>query len=288
MKPHLYSDYKIKYAAALPLSACTVTKAPLLTREGIDPEDGSVLLFLLPYYTKEGEGGNLSMYAAGRDYHGVFRRLSERILSEFHSLCPEARFAAYADHSPIDEKIAAAKAGLGVIGCHSLLINEEYSSFVFIGGIYSDMKAENWLSLIDDVALPEEPAVSYCTRCGACRRACPVGAVGNDIGIDPEACLSAISQKKKLSWAEEELIASAPFLWGCDVCQLACPYTAAARESGTIYTPVSEFHESVIPSLTEEILDSLLESGEFPHRAFSWRGEATVRRNIKLRNRKEV
>lgn len=294
MKPHLFRDYKIKYASVLPLSDCTVTKPSLLTREGIDPVCGSVLLFLLPYYTKEGEGGDLSMYAAGRDYHGVFRRLSESLLSDLRRLLPEATFAAYADHSPIDEKIAAAKAGLGIIGCHSLLINEEYSSFVFIGGIYSDISAEGWLSFIDGVTLPSERKVSYCSHCGACRRACPVDAIGNGdaasggFGIDPETCLSAVSQKKRLTEAEEKLITHAPFLWGCDVCQLACPYTAAALKNGTIYTPVIEFHENVIPSLTEKILDSLIESGEFPHRAFAWRGEATIRRNIKLRNRKEV
>lgn len=294
MKPHLFLDYKIKYARALPLSACSVTKPRLLSREGIDPDRGSVLLFLLPYYTSEGEGGDLSMYAAGRDYHGIFRRLSERLLSDLRRLMPDAAFAAYADHSPIDEKIAAAMAGLGVIGCHSLLINEDYSSFVFIGGIYSDIPVGDWLTIADGISIPDSLSVSYCSRCGACRRACPVSAIGDGdapgdgFGIDPVLCLSAVSQKKTLTEEEEKLIAGAPFLWGCDVCQLACPHTAAARKKGTIYTPVEEFHENVIPSLTEEILDSLIESGEFESRAFSWRGEGVVRRNIKLRQKKDL
>ncbi len=234
------------------------------------------------------------MYAAGRDYHGIFRSVSERMLSLFRKTCPEATFAAYADHSPIDEKIAAAMAGLGIIGCHSLLINCDYSSFVFIGGIYSDIPASRWPELADGISLPDSLTVSHCSGCGACRRACPVGAVGcgepgsTGFGIDPVACLSAVSQKKTLTDEEERLIAGAPFLWGCDVCQLACPHTAAAIRSGTVYTPVPEFHENVIPSLTEEILDSLIESGEFGSRAFSWRGEATVRRNVKLHNKKET
>ncbi|MCD7712321.1 MAG: hypothetical protein LUJ25_06345, partial [Firmicutes bacterium] len=133
----LYELYKIKYAAPVPLSHCRINKRYLLDREGIG-EDGSALLFLMPYYKRASFGGNVSMYAAARDYHLFFKSLADDLIPR---LCDgtekDAKFAAYADHSPISEMYAAAIAGLGVLGENGLLINYEYSSFCFIGGIYS-------------------------------------------------------------------------------------------------------------------------------------------------------
>ncbi len=289
MKIDLYSKYKIKYAAALPLSRCDVVRPYLLDRAGLPSDgDGSVMLFLLPYYTTEGEGGNLSMYAVGRDYHAVFSELAAAIIGELRAAAPEARFAAYADHSPINEKPAAAMANLGVIGRHSLLINREYSSFVFIGGIYSDIDAERWLSLVDGVTLSKRYKISSCDGCGACVCACPSGCLVGDGLFDAELCFSAISQKKSLTDGEKRAFAASSYVWGCDVCQLACPVTKAAIENKTIYTPIKAFKENIMPNLDEQILNELSDSGELQHRAYAWRGEDTIRRNLLLKTRSVI
>lgn len=289
MKTDLYNKYKIKYAAAMPLSKCDIVRPYLFDRVGL-PSDGggSVLLFLIPYYTAEGEGGNLSMYAVGRDYHAVFSELAAAIIGELRAAAPDARFTAYTDHSPINEKSAAALAGLGVIGRHSLLINPEYSSFIFIGGIYSDIDADRWLTLVDGVTLPKRYKISYCDGCGECVCTCPAECIGPDGRLDAERCLSAISQKKSLTEAEKQRLAASSYIWGCDVCQLVCPITKAAIENKTIYTPISKFKENIMPNLTEQLLNELSASGELQHRAYAWRGEDTLRRNLLLQTRSAV
>lgn len=284
MKLNLYRDLKIKYSAVLPLGACNVTKPELLSRHGIG-KDGSVLLFLLPYLTKAAEGGNLSAYAAPRDYHRVFAETADLILPKLCAERPDAVFAAYADHSPISEKLAAASAGLGRIGRHSLLVNDEHASFVFIGGIYSSLPARDWLDLTDGSAVFTDadslPGIRPCDGCGACVRACPSGAVTEN-GIDVSRCLSALSQKKRLTDSEKSLLSCSPYVWGCDVCQLVCPVFTAAKESGTVYTPLTQFQEEVIPDMNEKTLDELIAEGKFEDRAYSWRGRETVSRNIEL------
>ncbi len=278
----------IKHSAVLPLSACELKKPELLVRHGID-ERGSVLLFLLPYLTPEAEGGNLSVYAAPRDYHKVAGELSERIISRLRALRPNAVFAAYADHSPIAEKPAACRAGLGVIGKNTLLINSEYGSFVFICGIYSSLHADEWEKIVDSSATKVytscPPEGGECTGCDAkacaCVRACPTGAITPQ-GVDASRCLSAISQKKRLTDAEKLLLARSPYAWGCDLCQLACPINKNVKKNGTAYTPIKEFKTEVINTMDEKTLDKMTSDSAFADRAYSWRGEETIARNLKL------
>ena len=285
MKLDLYRDCKIKYSAVMPLSACNVTKPELLSRHGLD-RNGSVMLFLMPYLTKAAEGGNLSVYAAPRDYHKVFAELAKIIIRRLKTQRPNAIFAAYADHSPISEKLAAASAGLGRIGRHSLLINDEYASFVFIGGVYSSIPVSDWTELTKNTPVYEAealPGIKSCDGCGACARACPVSAV-TERGIDASRCLSALSQKKKLTDAEKALLSRSPYVWGCDLCQIACPVAATARRRDTIYTPITQFQNEVIPDMNEKTLENLVSEGGFEDRAYSWRGREIIERNLKLRS----
>ncbi len=282
--------YNIKYSAVLPLSACEIGKKDLLARHTIG-EDGSVLIFLLPYLSPEAIGGNLSVYAAPRDYHKIASEISERIIAELNTLSPMATFAAYADHSPIAEKTAAARAGLGRIGKNSLLITDEYGSFVFIAGIFSSLSASEWTGLVDEkttkvyTSACDVPSAKPCDGCDspACVSACPTGAIGEH-GIDVNRCLSAISQKKRLTDAEKALFARSEYVWGCDKCQLACPKNQKALKNGTVYTPINEFLTEVIPNMDEKTLENMTENGTFADRAYSWRGKETVERNLKLQS----
>lgn len=94
-------------------------------------------------------------------------------------------------------------------------------------------------------------------------------------------CLSAVTQKKgELSEKEKEYIIKYKSAWGCDICQLACPMVQKAIKNGA-RTPISFFRENRIKNLTTEELCGMSDE-EFRKRAFSWRGKATIKRNIDL------
>lgn len=253
---------------AVPLSECTVRKPYLLEKAEIFT--GTAVIFAVPYLSKEAlqPNRNISAYAVPRDYHAYFSSLFGDLLRKLTEKFPNERFAAFSDHSPIDEIEAAAKAGLGVIGKNHLLLTEKYSSYVFLG------------ELITSAKLPTEIfPVRSCESCGACERSCPAKKIGT--------CLSALTQKKgSLTEAEENDIRSYGSLWGCDLCQAVCPHTKKAIEKGTVFSPIGYFQKDLIPHLTVEILDGMDEES-FSSRAFAWRGRETIRRNLILNERKK-
>ena len=285
--------YGIAAFAPIPLSECVINKPYLLDRAGL-PSDGrgSALPFLLPYYTAGGEGGNVSMYAVAEDYHRYCASLFEDMVGRLSALSPGGRFAGFADHAPIFEVDAAAKAGLGFYGDNGLLISREYSSFVFIGGIYTDADADAWHTLVSGANVRGSFEPEHCPGCGMCRSSCPAGAIGERTPegrghIDRERCLSAVTQKKKLTAEDEDAVAGAEYVWGCDVCQLVCPFTKAARAAGTLETPLSYFKEKLIKTLDEKTLCELIKAGTFGTRAFAWRGEGVALRNLHLKEGKK-
>ncbi len=254
-------DEHIELSASLPLSATRITKPYLLERCGIT--EGSAVCFAIPYYTDPEGAPNLSAYAYAEDYHLYVRELGERLIPRLSALYPHNRFAIFADHSPLDERHAAATAGLGIIGRHGMLITEVYSSYVFLAELITDATLEN-----------ESVEIKYCEDCGACRAACPFGLSGN--------CLSALTQKKgDLTPKAQALIREHGSVWGCDRCAEACPHTAAARARGTLASPVPFFSKALLPRLTLSALDAM-DDQTFARRAYSWRGRETIKRNICL------
>ena len=255
----------------LPMDEVRVLRPELFSRgEPILPR--SVILFLVPYYT--GPAENLSLYAVSRDYHLYMREVSERLIAALSAAYPDAAFRAFADHSPIGERYAAARAGLGILGDNGLLINETYGSLVFIGEIYTDLAAPA------DTPLYE---VRTCEHCGACLRACPTGALSGQ-----GDCLSELTQRKgELSDATVDLMCRHNTVWGCDLCQTACPHTRRAIAEGKV-TPVPFFHEARIPCLSSDAL-AAMDAPTFKTRAFAWRGRTTIARNLaayEAKNRK--
>lgn len=254
--------------AALPLSACRVTKPYLLERAGIT--SGSAVILAVPYFTPAcaSPERNLSAYAVGYNYHAFFDALFEELLPLLKERYPEHRFAGFADHSPIAEIEAASRAGLGVIGKNGLLLTERYSSYVFLGELLTD--APLLYTLV-------EPR--FCESCGLCQKICPMEKIGT--------CLSALTQKKgELDEAEIAALRRYGSCWGCDLCQEVCPHTVRAIQNGSIYTPIPYFHENNIPRLSLAILDAM-EEDEFQKRAYSWRKRETIRRNLLLLQEKD-
>ena len=249
-------------AAYLKFSDCTIINPKLLERLSFTPQ--SVIIATVPYYTEYCNANKtVSSYALAYDYHIYLKNIADETIKKAKALFPEASFASFADHSPINEKEAAAKAGLGIIGVHSLLITPKHSSFVFLLEILTDLKCEK-----------SAHNILYCNKCNSCVMACPGFLQGKS------ECLSAITQKKGVLSAEESyMISTYGTVWGCDICQMACPHTQNAINKGTIYTKSGWFGNNICSSPSETTIN---DEQDFKNRAYSWRGKDTILRNIKI------
>ena len=262
-----FSVEGINKVALLPFSECRVTNARLYERLGLHPQ--SVIVFLIPYFSAEPD--NFSAYAASEDYHFYAKELYERLEAKLKCLYPEGDFLGFADHSPIDERDAAIRAGLGLYGKNRLLISKEYGTYQFIGEFLSTLPTDAF----GEVALSP---FTLCIGCGACERACPTGLLRGD-GTE---CLSAITQKKgTLTEEEKALMRKAHTAWGCDECQRVCPYVKEAHHTGTIFTKIPFFKENIITHLDTETIEGMPDE-TFARRAFAWRGRETVLRNTRI------
>ena len=258
----LFDEEKIEYFSVLDYASCREISRDIMAREPFIPR--SVILFLIPYYVSVPQ--NLSIYAASLDYHIYIREVTGRLISALKEKFPHANFKGYGDHSPIDERDAALKGGLGILGDSGLLINEKYGTFIFIGDIITDVDASMLGGAVD-------LEVKTCIHCGACKKACPTGI----LCACSDSCLSAITQKKgELSEEEVDLMRKFNTVWGCDLCQSSCPHNKEPK-----ITPLAFFREDRITRLTRERLDGMSKA-EFNERAFAWRGRKTVERNLDL------
>ena len=251
----------LEYVTALDFEDCRVINPRLLNKLSFSPK--SVIAFLVPYFVDEPL--NFSAYAASLDYHTVINEIGKGLLGELGALNPKNSFALFADHSPIDERGAAAFGGLGIIGDNRLLINEKYGTYVFIAEIISDLDVEA-------IGEAENKEIKYCEHCNRCKGACPSGALREPLN----PCLSAITQKKgELSEEEIKIMLDADTVWGCDACQRVCPHN-----SSVALTPISAFYGERITRLTTAEIEKMSDE-DFFVRAFSWRGKNTVLRNLK-------
>ena len=251
-------------AAAIKYSDCDVINERLAERLKFTPK--TVIIATLPYYTEYcAANKTISSYALAFDYHILLKNIAEKAINEAKTIYPHANFSFFGDHSPINEKSAAAKAGLGVIGLNSLLITPQHSSFVFLFEIITDLECNE-----------ECGAISLCSQCAKCIEACPTYLKG--VGD----CLSTITQKKgNLTEEESNLIFESKCVWGCDICQAVCPYTINAIKRGTIYSKSEWFNNNICAIPTEETIS---DESDFAKRAYSWRGKDTILRNIKILN----
>ena len=263
-------------AYAIPLSVCKPARLYLLDRVGI-PMTGTALLFAIPYVMTddvEAEGRNLSLYAVPRDYHGYVKGLESTVLPSLREMYPHNRFAVFADHSPIAEVDAAARAGMGVLGLNGLLITPEYGSFLFIGELVTDLDYES----VTGAPVPDFPAAPpTCEECGLCLAACPMGCSSGD----KTNCLSALTQKKgELTADEQAAIIAGGLVWGCDACQLACPHNQRVI-AAQADTPIPYFRTDRLIRADEAVLNDM-DTEAFASRAYSWRGRPVILRNIRL------
>lgn len=236
------------------------------------PQAGWVLVAAFPYFAGD-IPGNLSLYCRGEDYHRVLIRRLGAVCEALAQQHPAHTFLPGADNSPIPESAAARLAGVGRTGRHGLRIVPPYGTYVFLGTILTDWRPD----------CPIDPSSPPCPPgCHACQAACPTGALTQE-GCDLTRCLSELTQKKgDLTAQEHTWLRRSPTIWGCDLCQRACPYNRSAALS-----PLPEFRENLICSLTLGDLEGLGNKAfhrQYGHRAFAWRGIALLRRNLTLKS----
>ncbi|MFO1306192.1 MAG: tRNA epoxyqueuosine(34) reductase QueG [Burkholderiales bacterium] len=159
----------------------------------------------------------VARYALGRDYHKVMRarlvRLVDRIADEVGTF----GYRVFTDSGPVLEVALAAKAGLGWRGKHTLLLTRDAGSYFFLGEIYTDLP------------LPlTEALTSHCGTCTACIAACPTGAIVAPYELDARRCISYLTIEHHGSIPEELRALIGNRVYGCDDCQIACPWNRFA------------------------------------------------------------
>lgn len=163
------------------------------------------------------EEGYISRYALGRDYHKVLRQRLKKLGEKIQQHCGELSFRPFVDSAPILERPLAAKAGLGWTGKHSLIINRSQGSWFFLG------------ELLVDIPLPVEiPVEEECGRCVACMTLCPTGAIVEPYVVDARRCISYLTIEHEGAIPLELRPLMGNRIYGCDDCQLACPWNRFA------------------------------------------------------------
>ena len=163
----------------------------------------------------------ISRYALGRDYHKLIRKRLGKLAEQIRLAVKDSELArAFVDSAPVMEKPLAEKAGLGWQGKHTLIINRKAGSWFFLGEIYTDLP------------LPvDQPASNHCGTCSACIDICPTAAIIVPYQLDAGKCISylTIEHKGAIPVALRPLIGNRIF--GCDDCQLVCPWNRFAQHS---------------------------------------------------------
>jgi epoxyqueuosine reductase len=160
----------------------------------------------------------VSRYALGRDYHKVMRRALRRLAQDMSDRIGPFGYRVCVDSAPVLEKALARNAGLGWIGKHTNLIARDAGSWFFIGEILTDLPLP-----VDD------PATAHCGTCEACIPACPTGAIVAPYTLDARRCISYLTIEHKSSIPLELRAALGNRIYGCDDCQLVCPWNKFAR-----------------------------------------------------------
>ncbi len=193
----------------------------------------SARLDYLPPKTKDswqvmndGEKAFISRYTLGRDYHKVVRNKLQRLCDKIQEASHLIEYRVFTDSAPVLEVELAEKSGLGWRGKHTLLINKDHGSWFFLGEIYTN------------IPLPiDKPATNHCGTCSSCIDICPTKAITAPYEVDARRCISYLTIELKNSIPVEFRPLIGNRVYGCDDCQLTCPWNKFAET-----TQEGDFH----------------------------------------------
>lgn len=171
-----------------------------------------------PAVLGDGERAFISRYALGRDYHKVLRNRMQKLAEQICAAVPQAVCRVFSDSAPVLEVELAQKANLGWRGKHTLLLSREQGSYFFLGEIFIN------LPLPVDV-----PAENHCGTCRACLDICPTQAIVAPYRVDARRCISYLTIELKGSIPAEMRPLIGNRIYGCDDCQMVCPWNRFAQ-----------------------------------------------------------
>lgn len=188
----------------------------------------------------------ISRYARGRDYHKLIRRRLQQLADRISAEVGEFGYRAFVDSAPVLERALAEKAGLGWIGKNTMLINKKAGSWFFLGELFTDLP------------LPVDAATgAHCGSCSACLDICPTQAFTGPNQLDARRCISYLTIELKGSIPTELRPLMGNRVFGCDDCQLICPWNKFTRVSNeTDFLPRHGLDSSELSKLflwTEEM-----------------------------------
>jgi len=160
----------------------------------------------------------ISRYALGRDYHKLMRKRLKQLGNKISEYCEGFNFRPFVDSAPVLERSLAEKAGLGWTGKHSLVINKNAGSWFFLG------------ELLVNIPLPTPPKpVNECGKCVSCITICPTNAIVEPYVVDARRCISYLTIELKEAIPIEFRPLMGNRIYGCDDCQLICPWNKFAK-----------------------------------------------------------
>lgn len=160
----------------------------------------------------------ISRYALGRDYHKLMRNKLKKLGEKIRKHCESLEFRPFVDSAPVLEHAVAEKAGIGWTGKHALTINKQAGSWFFLGELF--------------ISLPlpvDEPVEEQCGSCSACLTICPTQAIVAPYKVDARRCISYLTIELKDAIPEEFRPLMGNRIYGCDDCQLICPWNRYAN-----------------------------------------------------------
>lgn len=183
------------------------------------PEAKSMIMVLMNYYPRQWQPDDkqqIAAYAYGNDYHHIVKSKLTQLAEEINKIAPH-KYAVFCDSAPVLERYWATRAGLGWIGRNGMLVNPTLGTFTFIGTLITSLDLE-----------PSREMENRCGTCSKCMDACPTKAILNKT-IDARRCLSYQTIEKRGEIDNELIEMAGNTLYGCDRCQLACPWNRFAH-----------------------------------------------------------
>lgn len=169
---------------------------------------------------KEDTKGYISRYALGRDYHKMMRKRLKKMAQLLEKEIGTFGYRVFVDSAPVLEKPLASQAGLGWVGKHTNLINKDHGSWFFLGEIYTDLPVEG-----------SDESSNHCGTCNSCINICPTAAITAPYQLDARRCISYLTIELKGSIPIELRPLIGNRIFGCDDCQLICPWNRFATKS---------------------------------------------------------
>lgn len=175
---------------------------------------------------KDSKKAYIARYALGRDYHKLIRKRLTQLAEKITQAAGPFGYRAFADSAPVMEKPLAHKAGLGWIGKNTLLLNSKAGSWFFLGALFTDLP------------LPvDESSDAHCGSCQSCMDLCPTQAIVAPYQLDARRCISYLTIEHRNSIPVELRPLMGNRIFGCDDCQLVCPWNKFAK-----FTQEKDFH----------------------------------------------